>query len=65
MKKIGLSGGISCGKSTVTTVLRDLGAVVIDADVLGHKCYVPDTVSFSSKCLQQGVQLSACATGLL
>jgi len=34
MKIIGITGGIGSGKSTVSRILRDLGAAVIDADVL-------------------------------
>src|SRR5919108_2092062 len=39
---IGLTGGIGTGKSTVTRVLEDLGAAVIDADKVGHQIYLPD-----------------------
>ncbi|SDS21921.1 dephospho-CoA kinase [Nocardioides scoriae] len=34
---MGLTGGVASGKSTVTAMLRDLGAVVIDADVLARE----------------------------
>ncbi|MCC6640905.1 MAG: dephospho-CoA kinase [Deltaproteobacteria bacterium] len=34
---VGLTGGIGSGKSTVATLLRDLGAVVIDADAIVHE----------------------------
>jgi len=37
MKVIGLTGGIGSGKSTVSGFLAELGAVIIDADKLGHK----------------------------
>ena len=37
MKVIGLTGGISSGKSTVSGFLAELGAVVIDADKVGHE----------------------------
>ncbi len=36
MKIIGLTGGIGSGKSTVAWFLAELGAVVIDADKIGH-----------------------------
>jgi dephospho-CoA kinase len=39
---IGLTGGIGAGKSTVTQVLEELGAAVIDADKVGHQIYLPD-----------------------
>ena len=32
MKRIGLSGGISCGKSSVADILRTMGNPVIDAE---------------------------------
>jgi len=37
MKVIGLTGGIASGKSTVSRFLKELGAVVIDADRTGHE----------------------------
>ena len=40
---IGLTGGILSGKSTVAGMLQDFGAVVIDADKVGHDCYKPYT----------------------
>jgi dephospho-CoA kinase len=43
MKVIGLTGGIASGKSTVSQFLRELGAVVIDADRIGHEALKPDT----------------------
>ena len=36
---IGLTGGIASGKSTVSQVLSDLGASVIDADRVGHEAF--------------------------
>jgi dephospho-CoA kinase len=39
---IGLTGGIGAGKSTVTQILEELGAAVIDADKVGHQIYLPD-----------------------
>ncbi|KAM4692667.1 dephospho-CoA kinase domain-containing protein [Rhinophrynus dorsalis] len=34
---VGLSGGIASGKSTVVSILRELGCAVIDADVIARK----------------------------
>ena len=43
MKVIGLTGGIGSGKSTVSRFLAELGAVIIDADKVGHEAFKPDT----------------------
>ena len=46
MKLIGLTGGAGSGKSTVASILRDLGAVVLDADVAAHTVYEPGSLGF-------------------
>jgi dephospho-CoA kinase len=38
---VGLTGGIATGKSTVADLLRDLGAEIIDADVLAREVVEP------------------------
>jgi len=38
---VGLTGGIVGGKSTVASMLRDLGAKIVDADELGHSVMLP------------------------
>jgi len=43
MKVIGLTGGIGSGKSTVAQFLAELGAVVLDADKVGHVAFKPGT----------------------
>jgi dephospho-CoA kinase len=45
---LGLSGGIGSGKSTVSKILSDLGAVVIDADVIAKEVLLPGTTGFES-----------------
>jgi dephospho-CoA kinase len=45
---LGLSGGIGSGKSTVSKILSDLGAVVIDADVIAKEVLLPGTSGFES-----------------
>ncbi|HHT02320.1 MAG TPA: dephospho-CoA kinase [Firmicutes bacterium] len=41
MLVIGLTGGIGSGKSTVSNMLRELGAVIIDADVIARQVVRP------------------------
>lgn len=36
---IGLTGGIGTGKSTITHVLEEQGAAIVNADVVGHEVY--------------------------
>jgi dephospho-CoA kinase len=39
MRVIGLTGGIASGKSLVSQQLSELGAVLVEADKLGHESY--------------------------
>jgi len=41
--RIGLTGGVASGKSTVSAMLRELGAVVIDADQLAREVVAKGT----------------------
>ena len=43
---IGLTGGMASGKSTAARFLREQGAHVIDADVLGHRTYEPGSPAY-------------------
>ena len=43
---IGLTGSIGTGKSEVARLLESLGAVVINADQVGHEAYAPNTESW-------------------
>lgn len=45
---IGLTGGMGSGKSTVSRVLAELGAVIIDADKVGHEAYQPRTATWQA-----------------
>ena len=40
---IGLTGGIGTGKTLVSNILEELGAAIVNADLLGHEVYKPDT----------------------
>ena len=48
MRTIGLTGGIASGKSTVSAILAEQGAIVLDADQLGHRSYAPGTSTFDA-----------------
>lgn len=48
--KVGLTGGVASGKSTVTTLFHKLGATVIDADVIARNLLAKNT-----SCYQQVV----------
>jgi dephospho-CoA kinase len=37
MLRVGLTGGIACGKSTVASMLRDLDMTILDADPIVHE----------------------------
>lgn len=40
--KIGLTGSIACGKSTVSAYLKSLGHTIVDADAISHGLTSPD-----------------------
>jgi dephospho-CoA kinase len=48
MLRVGLTGGLGSGKSTVAAALRALGAEVIEADELGRALMEPGQAVFSS-----------------
>ncbi len=44
--KIGLTGGIASGKTTVSNFFKQFGTGVIDADVISHQVTKPDGTAF-------------------
>jgi len=46
MLTIGLTGGIGSGKSTVSRILAELGAPVIDADKVAQSTYAPGAAAY-------------------
>ncbi len=46
MLVIGLTGNFGTGKTTVSQILAELGAAIIDADKLGHELLRPATESY-------------------
>lgn len=41
MLKVGLTGGIACGKTTILAMFAELGAHTLRADVVSHRLMVP------------------------
>ena len=41
--RVGLTGGVASGKSTVSTMLAELGAIVIDSDAIAREVVEPGT----------------------
>lgn len=52
--RVGLTGGVAAGKSTVAAILRDLGAYVIDADVLARRVVERGSPGFAAVAQQFG-----------
>ncbi len=57
MVRIGLTGGIASGKSSVSARLTELGAVVIDADVLARQVVSPGTPGLAAVVAEFGEQV--------
>jgi len=46
MLRVGLTGGIATGKTTVVAMLRELGCRVLEADKIAHQVIEPDGVAY-------------------
>jgi len=46
MLKVGLTGGIGCGKSHILREFHKLGVYTIDADEIAHEVILPDQSAF-------------------
>ena len=55
--RVGLTGGVASGKSTVAEVLRDLGAVVVDSDVLAREVVEPGTAGLAAVVAEFGPEV--------
>ena len=44
---VGLTGGIGTGKSTVSRMFRDLGCLIIDADILAREVVEPGEPAYA------------------
>jgi dephospho-CoA kinase len=72
MLKIGLTGGIGCGKSFVGEALEGYGCLVVHADDLGHEvlaregaAYTPVVAEFGKEILDEEGQIDRRALGAL
>jgi len=54
---VGLTGGVASGKSTVSALLRSLGAVVVDADALAREVVAPGTSGFDAVVAEFGPEM--------
>jgi dephospho-CoA kinase len=59
MLNIGLTGGFGCGKSTVTKILAELGATVMDADKIAHSTYAPGGPAYDGVVAAFGTEVLA------
>ena len=59
MLRVGLTGGLGSGKSTVAAMLRELGAKVIESDALGRAMMEPGQPAYDEIVRQFGRQVVA------
>jgi dephospho-CoA kinase len=57
MLKVGLTGGIGSGKSEVSRLLGELGAVVVDADRIAREVVAPGTPGLDAVVAEFGPQM--------
>ena len=55
--RVGLTGGVASGKSTVAAIMADLGAVVIDADQLAREVVEPGTPGLDAVVAEFGAEM--------
>jgi dephospho-CoA kinase len=59
MYTIGLTGGIGTGKSVVAQILEEQGAVILNADHVGHEVYLPGRPAYDDIIAEFGAELVA------
>ena len=59
MLKVGLTGGVASGKSTVAEVLRLKGCEIVDADRLGHEAIEPGGPAYSAVIAEFGEEIAS------
>lgn len=58
MRIIGLTGGIACGKSTISLTLKSLGATIIDGDQLSRALTQPGGLALPAIRAEFGSEVS-------
>ncbi len=59
VRRVGLTGGIGSGKSTVCRMLRDLGAWIVDTDAIAHRLTAPGGRAIPAIAAQFGAEVIA------
>lgn len=57
MLRVGLTGGIACGKSTVAAWMRELGCYILDADTLAHRLTEPGHPAYNEVVREFGAEI--------
>jgi dephospho-CoA kinase len=57
MLRVGLTGGIGCGKSTVAAMMSELGCHIINADKMAHALIAPGEAAYNEVVRQFGKQI--------
>jgi dephospho-CoA kinase len=57
MLKVGLTGGIASGKSTVAAMMRDIDCPVLAADALGHELLEPGQTAYAEVVREFGIDI--------
>lgn len=60
MLRVGLTGGVACGKSTVGQLLAARGAHFLQADTLAHRLYEPGEVVYRAVVERFGREILNC-----
>ena len=64
MKRIALTGGIACGKSTLAGLLSELGCDVLDTDTLVHALEAPGGAAVAPIMAAFGAEMQAADGGI-
>jgi len=57
MLRVGLTGGVACGKSTVAAMMVKRGAHFLQADGLAHQLYEPGAITYDEVILRFGREI--------